>query len=337
LCWADFVEARREVGPAALGGLLQAGRIRPQPDDGVPVSWASVGGYAEVKARLQQLIEWPLRYAATFERLGLGAGKSGKGTATATAPGILLHGPSGCGKSLLARVLAAEAKANFVELSATEVFSPFLGDSEARLRAAFARARRASPCILFLDELDAMAAGREGLNGDGSSGGGGGGPSSSSGGVYARVLSTLLNEMDGVSTEADGGGLVVLAATNRVEAVDAALLRPGRLQEAILVPLPRPERDFLPILEVATARMPLAQDVDLATLVRERLAPLALAAGPVAITPATLGALAREAALVCLREAVEGEGGGGAETDPAVSDVTAGHFDRAVGKVFCMS
>jgi SpoVK/Ycf46/Vps4 family AAA+-type ATPase len=338
LRWADFAEARREVGPAALGRLLQAGRVWQQKQqqqqqsrqegEGAGVSWASVGGYAAVKGRLRQLIEWPLRYAATFERMGLGPAPGAGAGAGGRTPGILLHGPSGCGKSLLARVLAAEAKANFVELPATEVFSPFLGDSEARLRAAFARARRASPCILFLDELDAMAAGREGLTAAD------GGSSSSSGGVYARVLSTLLNEMDGVSTEAGGGGLVVLAATNRVEAVDAALLRPGRLQEAILVPLPTPEQDYLPILQVATARMPLAADVDLAALVRERLAPLAAAGtaagGAVSITPATLGALAREAALVCLREAV-----GGAEEGEEGLEVTARHFDRAVDKVFC--
>ena len=197
ITWQDLMAVRTEISPAALSGLQVS-----KPQD---LSWHDFGGYQDVKARLQRLILWPTEHRQSFVRLGLDP-----------PTGILLHGPSGCGKSFLARILACECHANFVELPASEIFSPFLGDSEARLRAAFARARSALPCIIFLDELDSMAAERES---------GGEGEAAS---VYGRVLSTLLNEMDGVSGRADG--LLVLAATNRLEAVDAALLRPGRLQ-----------------------------------------------------------------------------------------------------------
>lgn len=324
-----FIAARREVSPAVLSGLADrennniGGTIR----NNKKLCWASVGGYEDVKNRLRKLVEWPILYSETFARLGLrGPQPSSSSTrlsSTLPSGGILLYGPSGCGKSLLARVLAEEVKANFVELPATEVFSPFLGDSEARVRKAFARARQAAPCILFLDELDAMAA-KRGV------GGKGGGVGVGSGGVYARVLSTLLNEMDGVSGQAEG--LLILAATNRREAVDAALLRPGRLQELLLVPYPRPELDYLPILQVATRHMPLHIDVDLAGLVTNVLKPLMDEGETKIMTPANLMALCREAGLACLRE-TEGEGEVGKEVDKADLVVRQEHFVQAAVKL----
>lgn len=312
--WDDVTWARGEVQPAQLQGLEVVA-----PEAGL--CWDSFGGYEDVKARLRQLIHWPLEHPGAFRRLGLHA-----------VPGILLHGPSGCGKSMLARIIAAEARASFICVQATDVFSMYLGESEARLRALFSRARRALPCILFLDEIDAMAAKRDGDDG------------TAAGSVYSRVLSTLLNEMDGVQGRADG--LLILAATCRKEAVDAALLRPGRLQvgvraravtvckgrwhrpllipptsqrprkavmlladrycctcslqEAVHVRLPDPHRDFLPILQVAARGVPLSPEVDLQRIVDHLLLPLTLA--PSAITPAELQALCREAAMEALRE-----------------------------------
>ncbi len=321
LPWMEaFVAARKEVSPAALSGVGDR-QQQHAASSSSKLSWSSIGGYEDVKARLRKLVEWPTRYAETFARLGLRPPRRDDSAVAASSlpgGGILLHGPSGCGKSLFARVLAAEVGANFVELPASEVFSPFLGDSEARVRRAFARARQAAPCILFLDELDTMAAGR-----DSSSAGGEGG----AGGVYARVLSTLLNEMDGVSGQSQG--LLVLAATNRREAVDAALLRPGRLQESLYIGYPRPEADYLSILHVATRHMALGPDVDLGGLAAEVLAPLVAtqegSSSAARITPANLLAVCREAGLACLRET-----NGMAEEEEDVLVVRQAHFLRAV-------
>lgn len=137
---------------------------------------------------------------------------------------MVFHGPSGCGKTLLARVIAAEAKANFLWVSPADLLSEYLGESEEKLRSYFTRARQATPCILFIDEIDAVLPSR-GLEGVSSS-------------VESRLLTTMLNEMDGVKTGEDKHGVVVLAATNRLDALDPALLRPGRLQEQVFLNIP---------------------------------------------------------------------------------------------------
>jgi SpoVK/Ycf46/Vps4 family AAA+-type ATPase len=286
----DLLAARASVAPSQLSGLDVVG-----PGAAGGLSWESVGGYEGVKARLKQLVTWPWQHAATFARMGVSA-----------VPGILLHGPSGCGKSMLAQVIAAEARASFVHVHATDIFSAYLGESEARLRAVFARARRAAPCILFLDELDAMAAQR----GHGEEGG-------DASSVYARVLSTLLNEMDGIGGRA--AQVLVLAATNRIEAVDAALLRPGRLQEQVLVPLPDPHADLEPILRVACRGVPLAPGVDLQRVAQEVLGPVA---GRKSVTPAQVVALCREAAMESLRE------------DRRAEQVDHRHFQRAAARLW---
>lgn len=156
----------------------------------------------------------------------------------------------------------------------------YLGETEAKLRALFSRARAAAPCILFLDELDAITAKR----GDGGDGGGDG--SGGAGSVHARVLSTLLNEMDGVASTsassgggtavagaaagAAGGGVLVLAATNRRDALDAALLRPGRLHESVELGVPARE-DREGVLRVHAGRLPLAAGVDLVRLSQDHV------------------------------------------------------------------
>jgi SpoVK/Ycf46/Vps4 family AAA+-type ATPase len=214
-------------------------------------------------------------------------------------PGIVLHGPSGCGKSMLARVIASQARASFIAVQATDIFSMYLGESEARLRAIFSRARKALPCIVFLDELDAIAIKRDG-----------GDTGDAVGSVYARVLSTLLNEMDGMEGRAEG--LLILAATCRIDAIDAALLRPGRLQEVIQLRLPDPQRDFVPILTVACDGIPLAEGVELQRLVDELLMPIVgirqggRGAGEVTVTAAELRAFCREAAMEALRQDIHG-------------------------------
>ncbi|CAN0145597.1 unnamed protein product, partial [Hapterophycus canaliculatus] len=231
-------------------------------------TWDSVGGFSEAKRRLQRLVQWPWLHPEAFARMGVSA-----------PAGALLYGPSGCGKSLVAQVLAAECLANFLWVRSSELLSRYLGETEAKLRALFSRARAAAPCILFLDELDAITAKR----GDGGDGDGGG----EAGSVHARVLSTLLNEMDGVASSGGGGtptpssggavagggsgasrgggGVLVLAATNRRGALDAALLRPGRLHESVELGVPGRE-DREGVLRVHAGRLPLAPGTDLERL-----------------------------------------------------------------------
>ncbi|GLC33083.1 hypothetical protein PLESTB_000372400 [Pleodorina starrii] len=238
-----------------------------------PVSWDDVGGLEDVKRRLRQAVEWPLRHAAAFERLGLAAPR-----------GVLLHGPPGCSKTTLARAAATASGATFLALSCAQLFSMYVGEGEAALRDAFKRARMAAPAVLFLDELDAVAGRRE--EGGGGNGGGGG-PDSG-----VRLLTTLLTEMDGIELAT---GVLVLGATNRPGGVDPALLRPGRFSTLLLVP-PPDEAGRLAALRVHCRRMPLGTDVDLP----------GVAARTDMYTGAELAAVCREAALAALREDLEG-------------------------------
>lgn len=142
------------------------------------------------------------------------------------------------------------AKTLDVQVTSSEVFNQWLGGSEARLRSIFSRARAASPCILFFDELDALASNREGGDSDATSG------------VQSRILTTLLNEMDGITNAGGEQEVLVVAATNRLDAIDAALLRPGRLEEHIL--LSHPKSSYIrDILRIHSAKMPIDISVDL--------------------------------------------------------------------------
>jgi transitional endoplasmic reticulum ATPase len=187
----DFQESLREVEPSALREVFVE----------VPnVAWSDVGGLDEVKQRLQEAVQWPLRHPELFEAVHLAPPK-----------GALLGGPPGCGKTLIAKALATEAGVNFVSVKGPELLSMYVGESERGLRDVFRKARQAAPCIIFFDEIDALASAR-------SHGG-------SDSGVGARVLSQLLTELDGIE---ELKGVFVLAATNRLDLLDPALLRPGR-------------------------------------------------------------------------------------------------------------
>ncbi|KAK9843703.1 hypothetical protein WJX81_003048 [Elliptochloris bilobata] len=259
---ADLAALCRE---AAMRALVRPSITRGWEAELAPAAWGDIGGLERVKARLRQAVEWPLAHAGAFQRLGLAAPR-----------GVLLHGPPGCCKTTLARAAASATNARLQVLSGAQLFSAYVGEGEARLRAAFARARQAAPAILFIDEIDAVGGRRE-------NDGGGSGAS-------ARLLSALLTEMDGLELAI---GVLVLAATNRPAALDAALVRPGRLDLLLYVPPPdAPGR--LATLRIHTRDMPLAPDVDLP----------ALAADTERFTGAELEALCREAALAALREDV---------------------------------
>ena len=221
----DFMNAFKEITPTAMREIAVE----------VPVvHWDEVGGLEEVKEKLKEAVEWPLKNPEVFKRLGIQPPK-----------GILLIGPPGCGKTMLARAVATESEANFISIKGPEVFSRWVGESEKAIREVFRKARMASPAVIFFDEVDSLVP-RRGL-GYGDSG------------VTERVISQLLTEMDGLMPLED---IIVIAATNRPDIVDSAVLRPGRFDRLIYVPEPD-EAARLEIFKIHTKNMPLSNDVDI--------------------------------------------------------------------------
>src|SRR5215210_1381537 len=220
---ADFDNAIKEVMPSAMREVYLE-----SPD----VKWSDIGGLDEVKRELQEAVEWPLRYPDLYTKLGHSVPK-----------GILMHGPSGTGKTMLAKAVATESEANFISVKGPELLSKWVGESEKGVREIFRRARQASPCIIFFDEIDSIAPIR-GLEGDSM--------------VAERVVSQLLTEMDGIQSLS---GVVVLAATNRSDIVDPALLRPGRFDKILYISLPDKKTRYS-ILEMSSKNKPLSNDVD---------------------------------------------------------------------------
>jgi transitional endoplasmic reticulum ATPase len=202
------------------------------------VSWEDIGGLESVKQLLVEAVEWPLRNAESFRRLGIEAPK-----------GILLYGPPGTGKTMLAKAVANESEANFITVKGSALLSKWYGESEKRVEEIFKKARQVAPSIIFLDELDALVPVR---------GGGAGEPH-----VTERVVNQLLSEMDGLE---ELRGVVVIGATNRPDIIDPALLRPGRFDELILAPVPDLE-SRRKIFEVHLKKAPLADDINLEELI----------------------------------------------------------------------
>ncbi|CAN4124601.1 unnamed protein product [Withania somnifera] len=251
----DWKHARSVVGPSITRGVTVE----------IPkVSWEDIGGLKDIKKKLQQAVEWPLKHSEAFERLGVSPSR-----------GILLHGPPGCSKTTLAKAAGHAAQASFFSLSGAELYSMYVGEGEALLRNTFRRARLAAPSIIFFDEADVVATKR-------------GGSSSGSSTVGERLLSTLLTEMDGLE---QAKGILVLAATNRPHAIDAALMRPGRFDLVLYVPPPDLEARF-EVLCVHTRDMKLSNDVNLRKIAEDTEL----------FTGAELEGLCREAGIVALRE-----------------------------------
>jgi len=196
----DFQLALKDIMPSAMREVYIE-----TPD----VRWSDIGGLGITKKELQEAVEWPLKYPDLYNAIGYSMPK-----------GILLYGPSGTGKTLLAKAVATESEANFISIRGPELLSKWVGESERGIREVFRRARQASPCVIFFDEIDSLAPVR-GLGGDSQ--------------VTERVVSQLLTELDGIQSLT---GVVVLAATNRMDMVDPALLRAGRFDKLLLIPQP---------------------------------------------------------------------------------------------------
>jgi len=255
---ADIYDAFREVTPTAM---------REVYIEAPNVHWDQVGGLEEVKQNLIEAVEWPLKNPEMFKRLGITPPK-----------GILLHGPPGCGKTLLAMAVATESQANFISIRGPEVFSKWVGESEKAIREIFRKARMAAPSIIFFDEFDSLVPAR-GMGGDSR--------------VTERVISQLLTEIDGLLTLQN---VLVLAATNRPDIIDPAVLRPGRFDRRVYVP-PPDDKARLKILEIKTEEMPIDDTVNIQEL----------AGRMTGYSGADIDSVTREAAMNALRTNPESE------------------------------
>jgi transitional endoplasmic reticulum ATPase len=264
----DFREALKQIEPSSLRDVaIEIPSVR----------WEEVGGLDRVKQSLQESVELPFRNPGVYKHMGIEPPR-----------GILLYGPPGVGKTLLAKAAATESQANFISVKGPEIMSKWVGESEKAVRVIFKKARQASPAIVFIDELDAIAP-RRGLQ--------------TSSGVTERIVNQLLTSIDGLESLER---VLVLAATNRPDIIDEALLRTGRFDRMLYVG-PPDVAGRLEILKVHTRKMPL-EDVRLTELAQRTEG----------YVGSDLAALCREAGLVAIRENVK------------ASKVTMAHFDEAL-------
>ncbi len=252
----DFMDVIKEMEPSAMREVFVE-----VPD----ISWDDIGGLESIKQEMQEAVEWPLKYQGIFT------------FADAMPPkGILLYGPPGTGKTLMAKAAANESEANFISIKGPELLSKWVGESEKGVREIFRKARQAAPCIIFFDEIDAIAPKRGGDFGDSH--------------VTERLISQLLTELDGLEILTN---VVVIGATNRPDIVDAALLRPGRFDRLLYVPPPDRE-SRIQILKIHLKKKPLDKSVDI-----ERLAEQTDG-----YTGADIASLSSAAVMLALREHV---------------------------------
>jgi len=249
----DFQEALKNVRPSAMREVLvETPNIR----------WEDVGGLDRIKDELKEAVEWPIKFPEGFTRLGIKPPK-----------GVLLYGPPGTGKTLLAKAVAKESEANFIQVKGPSLLSMWVGKSEEGVRKIFERARQVSPCIIFFDEIDSLAT-RRGIE-TGSR-------------VTDQVLNQMLAEMDGLE---ELQNVIVMGATNRPDMLDPAILRPGRFDKLLLV-IPPKKEGRMQIFEIHTKKMPLAKDVKIDELAEKTEG----------YVGADIEAVCREAALLALRK-----------------------------------
>jgi len=280
--WNDFRNALKEMQPSTLREVLIE-----RPD----LKWEEIGALEEPKMELKKAVEWPLKYGKVFEHMH------------ASPPrGIMLYGPPGTGKTMLAKAVASESEANFISVKGPEFLSKWVGESEKAVRETFRKARQASPCVIFMDEVDSITGTRGGEDSK----------------VTERVISQMLTEMDGLESLHD---VVVIAATNRPDLVDPALMRPGRFDKSIYIGMPDQEARRS-ILGIHAEGKPLAEDVDLDEIAKRTEE----------YSGADLAAVVNEAVMLAVREVVEG---GEIPSDEKLKEkrVDMAHFQAALDTV----
>ncbi|MCD6330789.1 MAG: CDC48 family AAA ATPase [Thermoplasmata archaeon] len=279
----DFYEAFKSMTPSALREV-----VIETPN----VHWDDIGGLEEAKQKLREAVEWPLKYNDLFSHMDAKPPK-----------GILLYGPPGTGKTLLAKAVATESEANFISVKGPEFLSKWVGESERAVRETFRKARQAAPCVVFFDEIDAIAPARGSL-GDTH--------------VTERVISQLLTELDGLEELRD---VTVIAATNRPDIIDPALLRPGRFDRLIYIP-PPDKKARKEIFKIHTRKKPLAKDVDLDELAERTEG----------YTGADIAAVCNEAVMVAIREYIS-KGGKMDKEEIKKLKIEKRHFEEALKNV----
>eukprot|EP01129_Flabellula_baltica_P014689 TRINITY_DN7108_c0_g1_i1.p1 TRINITY_DN7108_c0_g1~~TRINITY_DN7108_c0_g1_i1.p1 ORF type:complete len:787 (+),score=245.25 TRINITY_DN7108_c0_g1_i1:72-2432(+) len=262
------------------------------------VTWNDIGGLEDVKRELRELVQYPIEHADKYMKFGL-----------SPSTGCLFYGPPGCGKTLLAKAIANECQANFISIKGPELLTMWFGESEANVRDIFDKARAASPCVLFFDELDSIASSRGSSAGD-------------AGGAGDRVVNQLLTEMDGMEKKKN---VFIIGATNRPDIIDPALMRPGRLDQLVYIPLPD-EPSRLGIFKAVLRKSPVAKDVDLGYL----------ASKLEGYSGADITEICQKATHIAIRESIEREielletGDIMDDDRDPVPEITRNHFSEAM-------
>ncbi len=263
------VKSQPTKSPVEVGEETKI-EIREEPasevlEDVSRISYEDIGGLSDQLGRVREIIELPLKHPELFERLGIHPPK-----------GVLLNGPPGTGKTLIARAVANESGANFFSINGPEIMSKYYGQSEQKLREIFLKAEETEPSIIFIDEIDSIAPKREEVQGE----------------VERRVVAQLLTLMDGLK---ERGHVIVIGATNRIDAVDPALRRPGRFDREINIGVPD-KKGRKEILSIHTRGMPLGMDEDKKNDFLDEIAGITYG-----FVGADLAALSRESAMNALR------------------------------------
>merc|ERR1711865_691174 len=270
------------------------------------VTWDDIGGLEKVKQELQELVQYPIEHPEKYKFFGMDPSK-----------GVLFYGPPGCGKTLLAKAIANECQSNFISIKGPELLTMWFGESEGNVREIFDKARQSAPCVLFFDELDSIASARGGNSGDG-------------GGAADRVINQMLTEMDGINSKKS---VFIIGATNRPDIIDPAIIRPGRLDQLVYIPLPD-EASRSNILSASLRKSPLAPDVDLGFLAKHTNG----------FSGADLTEICQRSVKFAIRESIEkeiqreeeraqaaAEGMDANEDDePCVPFITRAHFEEAM-------
>jgi len=281
-----FKEAVRTSNPSALRETFVE----------VPnVNWKDIGGLEECKKELIEMVTYPWKHADLYKKLSLNP-----------STGALFYGPPGCGKTLMAKAVASECQSNFISVKGPELLTMWFGESEQNVREIFDKARQASPCVLFFDELDSLAKARGGSSGD-------------AGGASDRVVNALLCEMDGIGAKKT---VFIIGATNRPDIIDPALMRPGRLDQLIYIPLPDFDSRYS-IFKAVLRKTRVSKDVDLAFLAKKTEK----------LSGADITSVCQRAQQACVREAIQlakDAHSRGEEPSDEVPELQRKHFEEGM-------